>query len=345
MAEPIDPWSVVVPASSARSAPGTLPSFSVVVAAYQAKGTIAEAISSALTQTYPALEIIVCDDGSTDGTARVLETFGAQITVIRQDNQGEAAAKNAGVRRARGDYVALLDADDVYFPRRLEALAWLAAHHPDLDILVTDALVEAGGIPVRRAYHAGWPFPATNQRLAILDRNFVLGLCAVRRSRWDATGGFDRQLAYAADWEFWLRLVLSGSQVGLVSEPLARYRLSVGSLSSNRIPLVEARLEVLSRASGRSDLTPDERRVVTLAIGRERRDLARRLATVSLARGGWQSRKQFARILLRPGFKIRERLGALIAVASPGLAARRRSRRSDSTVEIGAGLRVERRGG
>ncbi len=221
-------------------------------------------------------------------------------------------------------------------------LAWLAMRHPDLDILVTDAVVEADGEPIRRAYHPGWPFPATDQRAAILDRNFVLGMCAVRRVRWEAAGGFDPGLAYAADWEFWQRLVLTGSRVGLVNEPLARYRLTRGTLSSNRVHLVQARLEVLSRANRRNDLTLAERRVLTLAIRRERRDLACRLADSSLTRGGWQSRRQFAKILLGRGFGIRARLGAMLAVASPPLAARRRERRAAGMVEIGAGLRVRR---
>ena len=121
---------------------------------------------------------------------------------------GEASAKNLAVRHAHGDYVVVLDADDVFLPRRLEALAWLAVHHPDLDILVTDAIVEVNGTPIRRAYHPGWIFPSSDQRVAILDRNFVLGMCAVRRHRWEAAEGFDPQLAYAADWEFWLRLIL-----------------------------------------------------------------------------------------------------------------------------------------
>ena len=297
-------------------------------------------MSSALTQTYPALEVIVCDDGSTDGTAGVLESFGGAITVIRQDNRGESAAKNRAVGQARGDYVVVLDADDVFLPRRLEALAWLATRHPDLDLLVTDAVVEADGEPMRRAYHQGWPFPTTDQRAAILDRNFVLGLCAVRRRVWDDAGGFDPQLAYAADWEFWQRLIFGGSRVGLVDEPLARYRLTRGTLSSHRIHLVQARLEVLSRASRWDSLSPEERAVLKRAIGRERRNLAQRMANESLDRGGWPARREFAKIVLGRGFGVRTRLGALLAVASPALAARRRRRRADGMVEIGAGLRV-----
>jgi glycosyltransferase involved in cell wall biosynthesis len=320
--------------------PGAEPTFSIVIAAYQAESTVSEAVTSALTQTHPALEVIVCDDGSTDGTADVLKSFGGAITVIRQDNRGESAAKNRAVGQARGDYVVVLDADDVFLPRRLEALAWLATRHPDLDLLVTDAIVEADGEPMRRAYHPGWPFPTTDQRAAILDRNFVLGLCAVRRSVWVDAGGFDPQLAYAADWEFWQRLIFSGSRVGLVDEPLARYRLTRGTLSSHRVHLVRARLEVLSRASRWSSLTAAERRVLTLAIRRESRDLARRAANESLDRGGWPARREFAKILLGRGFGIRTRVGALFAVASPALAARRLKRRADGMVEIGAGLRV-----
>lgn len=334
------PWPVIVPASSPEVPPRSQPTFSIVIAAYQAESTISEAVTSALTQTYPALEVIVCDDGSTDGTASALNSYGSAVTVIRQDNRGEASAKNLAVRHAHGDFVVVLDADDVFLPRRVEALAWLATTHPDLDILVTDAVVEVDGKPIRRAYHAGWPFPSTDQRAAILDRNFVLGMCAVRRDRWEAAEGFDPQLAFAADWEFWQRLILSGSRVGLVSEPLARYRLAPGTLSSNRVDLVQARLKVLSRAYQLSDLTLEERQVLTLAIRRERRDLARRLADGSLAQGGWQARRRFGKILLGQDFGIRTRLGALIAVASPPLAARRRRRRTDGMVEIGAGLRV-----
>lgn len=335
-------WPIIVPPSSPRRPPGPKVSFSIIIAAYQAESTISEAVSSALTQTHPALEVIVCDDGSTDGTASALDAYGASITVIRQDNSGEGAAKNTAVRHARGDYVVVLDADDVFLPRRLEALAWLAARHPDLDILCTDAVVEADGEPIRTAYHPGWPFPAADQRAAILDRNFVLGMCAVRRVRWAEVGGFDPGLAYAADWELWQRMIFTGTRVGLVNEPLARYRLAQGTLSSNRVNLVHSRLEVLSRASGWKSLTPSERQVLKLAIRRERHNLALRMANDSLSRGGWQARRRSARILLGRGFGARARVGALLAVASPPLAARRRRRHADGTVEIGAGLRVRR---
>jgi hypothetical protein len=334
------PWPVVVPPRTvAAQSPESPASFSVVIAAYQAADTVASAVRSALTQSHPAIEVIVCDDGSTDGTAAVLEGLGSSIRVVRRPNGGESAAKNTAVAAARGDYVVVLDADDLFHPRRLEALAWLADQRPDLDILTTDAVLEADGVPVRRAYHAGWPFPAFDQRAAILDRNFVFGLCAVRRERWLAAGGFDEGLARAADWEFWQRLVLSGSGVGLVAEPLARYRLTSGTLSSDRIGLVHARLEVLARVAARRDLTLHERQVVAAARRRQRRELKLRLADAGLAEGGWSARTRAALVAVSPGFRARTRLGALRAVLAPARAARRRARRLGGTIEIGAGRR------
>jgi hypothetical protein len=165
----------------------------------------------------------------------------------------------------------------------------------------------------------------------------------VRRARWLESGGFDEGLALTADWEFWQRLVLGGSGIGLVAEPLARYRLSSGTLSSDRSRLIRARLEVLARAGARRDLSPGERRVVARARRRERRNLRLRLADAGLDRGGWPARARAAAVVLTPGVEVRARLGAARAVFSPARAARRRTQRRGATVQIGAGLRVPAR--
>jgi GT2 family glycosyltransferase len=339
-------WPVLVPPPppQGHALSAVAPTFSVVVAAYQAEATIVEALDSVLTQTEPALEVVVCDDGSTDGTAARLSGYGSRIRVVRQPNRGEAAAKNTAVAAARGEYVVVLDADDVFLPRRLEALAWLATRRPDLDVLTTDAIVEADGQPVRHAYHSGWTFPVVDQRAAILSRNFVFGLAAVRRERWLAVGGFDEAVSRTADWDFWMRLVLSGSRVGLVDAPLARYRLSSTTLSADRTRLVAARVQVLTRAAARDDLSPQERATALEAVGRQRRDLALRVADQSLAAGGWHARTRNIGIVFSRGVPPRRRLRAAVAVASPALARKWRRRRSSDTVEIGAGLRVPRKG-
>src|SRR5919197_5607580 len=106
------------------------PSFSVIIPAYQAASTVGDAVSSALAQTYPAHEVIVVDDGSTDDLAGALSTFAGRIRLIRKENGGAASARNAGVAAAEGEFVAFLDADDVYGPRRLEVLGELVAAPP-----------------------------------------------------------------------------------------------------------------------------------------------------------------------------------------------------------------------
>ncbi|ROR90128.1 glycosyltransferase [Nocardioides aurantiacus] len=335
-------WPVLAPEPEVQPEPLRIaPSMSVVVAAYQAERTLAAALDSALAQTLPPLEVVVCDDGSTDDTAAVLERYAGRVLVVRQDNGGEAAAKNAAVEAASGDFVVVLDADDVFEAERLEALTWLAVRRPDLDVLTTDAVVEADGREVRRAYHPGWTFPVEDQRAEILSRNFVLGLAAVRRERWLEVGGFDRSLSRATDWDFWLRLVLGGSRVGLVDAPLARYQLATGTLSSDRIGVVRARVVVLERADARDDLAPHERAVVGAALRRERLDLTVRSAVASLSGSPAAARRAHLRLAVHPGLSPGGRVRAVVGVVAPARLAARRRRRGDGRVEIGSGLWVQ----
>jgi len=93
---------------------------SVVIPCYNAAPFLRETLESVLAQTHPPLEVVVVDDGSTDDSSRIAESFGPPVRVIRQQNQGESVARNRGIAAARGEWVALLDADDVWEPRKLE---------------------------------------------------------------------------------------------------------------------------------------------------------------------------------------------------------------------------------
>jgi glycosyltransferase involved in cell wall biosynthesis len=296
------------------------PSFSIVIAAYQAVSTVGEAVESALGQTRAALEVIVCDDGSTDGTADALEPYRSRIVYIRQENRGEGAARNAAAQHARGDFLAFLDADDVYLPERLEALGELAVVRPDLDVLSADAFLESGGVVLRRCYDPSWPFAAGDQRTAILERNFVLAHAAVRRARFLAAGGFDESLRYAADWDLWLRLVLDGARVGLVCEPLSRYRITPGSLSAQRSALLAGCVRVMEKALGRGDLTPSERAAGRAALARERSALARVAAQEALVSGSGDARRLACALAFGEGQRLVTRVKALAAAISPRVA-------------------------
>jgi glycosyltransferase involved in cell wall biosynthesis len=110
---------------------------SVVIPCYNAAAYVGEAVHSVLTQTLPPHEVIVIDDGSTDASATVLSEFGSSVTLVRQANQGVAAAVNHGVSRARGEAIAFLDADDLWMPDKLERQVAVLMPEPSLDAVFT----------------------------------------------------------------------------------------------------------------------------------------------------------------------------------------------------------------
>jgi glycosyltransferase involved in cell wall biosynthesis len=297
---------MLAPPAPAPVTAGRRPTLSVIVAAYQAAATIGAALDSAFSQTLPPDEVVVCDDGSTDDLEAALRPYRERIVLIRKQNGGEASAKNAAARAASGDLVVILDADDVFLPERLEAIADMAAARPDLDIFTTDAVLEVDGRPVRRCYTSSFPFPVDDQRREILRRNYVFGLAAVRRERLDEVGGFDESIRFTADWELWIRMILAGSRVAMCPEPLARYRLLRGSLSSQRARMLEGRLATLE----------------TAAIARARE---------SLLEGRGDARLRSLELARAPSIALSTRVKALACAAAPGVARRRLAERPYET--------------
>jgi hypothetical protein len=322
--------------------PGPAPTFSVLVAAYQVADVIGEALDSIRRQTLPALEVIVCDDGSTDGLEDALAPYRGEIELLRKENGGEASAKNAAAARARGDFVAILDADDVYEPERLEALAELARLRPDLDILTTDALLVANGIVRRHNYDATWRFEVDDQRRAILQRNFVFGHAAVRRSRFLEHGGFDESIRWTTDWDLWLRMILAGSAAGCVDEPLALYRLRETSLTAQRRDLQLGKLATLEKARTNPDLREEERPALEAALRSYRRDLSLLDLRAAVTAGEAGVRRRALALLRSRGLARRDRLETAAVAVAPRVV-RRFVRRRNARSWIGAGgTRVDR---
>ncbi len=309
------------PPSAALKPSAAPPTFSAVVAAYQAADFIADAIESLLAQTLQPLETIVCDDGSTDDLAAALDPYKDRITLLKKENGGEASAKNMAAHAASGDFLAILDADDVYLPERLEALAELSINRPDLDILTTDCHVVVDGRYVRNCYHDD--FPVDDQRRAILAGNFVgPGHMAVRRKPFLANGGFDESFRRATDWDCWIRMIYAGSRVGLVSRPLAEYRVRETGLASDRIRLVEARVAVLEKTTRRTDLSTDERALLDETLAAQRRLLVLHRTRAALVAESPEARRLAIAIALDAGFPWRARANAVMAAGLPSLARR-----------------------
>jgi GT2 family glycosyltransferase len=298
--------------------PGEPPRFSVVIRAYQAAASIGAAIASALAQTRPAHEVIVVDDGSTDDLARALSEFRHQITLIRQDNSGAASAANTGLASASGDFLALLDADDVFGPRRLEALGDLAAARPDLDLLSAETELVLNGRVVGH-FHTATPFVVSQQRTGILRNCFVGCTPAARISRLRKIGGFDETMLVASDWDCWLRLILDGGCAGFVKEPHLQYRLGPGSITANRSPALWGRVRVLEKAAENPALRADERPALFRSLRHHR---ARAVLAEAEARIGCGERAPawFLRRAATPGLPGPARLSLVLAAAAPRLA-------------------------
>ena len=311
---------VLAPAPTGPIEPLTRPpTFSIVIAAYQAADTIAAAVRSALEQTHPAHEVIVVDDGSSDGTAEALKQFGEQITVVRQENRGAAAARNAGAAKASGEFLAILDADDTYHPERLEALARLARERPDLDLITTDASLIVHGKNVG-TFATYTPFAAEDQRTAIFQACFVGGWPAVRLSRLRAIGGFDEGFKVGEDWDCWLRAILDGALVGFVEQPLYDYVIHPGSLTGSRAPDLWARARLLEKAAGNPALRPEERPALERALRMHRSRAV--MAEVQTALYGSERSSPLLRLAGSKSLEPRVRLTAALAAVAPPFARR-----------------------
>jgi glycosyltransferase involved in cell wall biosynthesis len=273
----------------------------VVVAAYQAAATLGRCLDSVLAQDPAPAEVVVVDDCSTDATGDVLARYADRVRAVRLPrNLGEAGAKNAGVAAVATPLVALVDADDVVLPGWLAAVSGALGERPDLDVVTADAWLVTAGTRQRRAYaHGsgpGIPFPVEGQRREILRRNFVLGFAAFRRDPFLAAGGFDDRLAIASDWSAWAGMVLGGSRVGLVDEPLAEYHVIDGSLSSDVVNVLRARVDVLTRLAGHPRLTAEDREVLAASLAGHTATLELREARDALRSGDADARARALRV-------------------------------------------------
>lgn len=308
----------LVPEPVAPVAPGPIPTFSVIIACYNAAATVGDAIRSCLDQTVPPLEIIVIDDGSTDALDAALEPYLDDIILLRQENGGESVAKNAGVAVARGEFVVILDADDIAYPHRHAELGALAAARPDLAVLTHDAVLTRDGRVLRHYYGEYHPFPVEHQRREILRRCFVINP-AVRRTAWLAVGGYDPALRIGADWECWLRMILAGEQVGCVDEPLSDYRQGGEQLTSNRLREFGGRQQLFAKTLQRTDLTDEERASIVDLV----RVLDARMALEAVRTGAPGARAASWRVARDRRQRWAFRSRAFAAALAPGLVARR----------------------
>jgi glycosyltransferase involved in cell wall biosynthesis len=231
--------------STCKTEPPT-PQVSTVIPAFNAEDHIVEAVSSALGQQGVASEVIVVDDGSTDDTWRLLETFGESIRRVRQANAGPARARNQGARLARGEWLAFLDADDVWRPEKL--LQQLAAADSETGMVYTDRLNFGDCERLKSRQSDGVRLYHGDAFVQLLQDNFVtLSSVMMRRSVFEDLGGFDETMAASEDWDLWLRYAARGP-IGLCRQPLTLRRWHPGALTNKLEHMQEQRLRALRNA-------------------------------------------------------------------------------------------------
>jgi glycosyltransferase involved in cell wall biosynthesis len=201
------------------------PLVSVVVPSYNMARFVPLTVESALTQDYPRVEVIVVDDGSTDGSLEALRRFGGRINLIEQTNSGACAARNRGLRESRGEFIAFLDCDDLWEPSKLTRCVDALLARPSASMVHSYAYwIDADGRvfgPPRFA-----PKPDGRVFEALARGNFVTNSTPVcRRAAVEAAGGWDESIFTTADWDMWLRLAKTG-EVAFLPELLARTRVA-----------------------------------------------------------------------------------------------------------------------
>ena len=206
----------------------------VVVPNYNYAHFVREAIDSVLAQTYPHLEIIVVDDGSSDGSREVLENYGERIRTIFQDNSGVSAARNSGAAVGDGEFIAFLDADDSWLPTKIEKQVARFTEDPNLGLVhVGVDEIDADGDSLLQRLE-GSDGDATPDLLS-LGRKGVLGGGSgliVPRRIFDEVGGFDTRLSTSADWDLFFQIA-SRYPVGFVPEILLKYRVHNSNMHGN----------------------------------------------------------------------------------------------------------------
>lgn len=297
-------------------------SVSVVIPAFNAAGYIREALGSVSSQDWPADEVIIVNDGSTDMDYRCLA--GGNVRVVTQENKGVSAARNTGYRHATGDYIAILDADDVWVPGKLRSQMSYLRDNPDCDAIFTDGVFWDGVEKHARR------IPATANVRGLNYEEFLLGIVVapspvaakrsiwqmfgiivapstmvVKRRIWQMVGGFDEGMRYGEDQDFYLRLAHKFRVAKLEAEGVL-YRRHPGSAtqSSQALQGTNHHAEVLYRAIHRGQ-----------AQDVDQAKLKRRLAQLHLLHGYahyWYGDRDIARRQFRLALRKRITPKALV---------------------------------
>jgi glycosyltransferase involved in cell wall biosynthesis len=304
----------------AARAPGS-PRVSVVIPCYNAERYICATIETVLAQAEPDIEIIVVDDGSKDRSVELVRAAFPGVRVVEQPNQGVAAARNHGLRVACGEWIAFVDADDIWLPGKLAAqfaqladapgcrmsyAAWQVwpSDTPRPDATYLAELQQAAADRARWQGPSGWIYPEL-----LLDCVVWTSTVLAHRSLFDEIGGFDTTLRVGEDYDLWLR-ASRATEILRVAHPYALYRIHPASITKSR-PTDNYRARVIGRALEKWGMrSPDGQLADSKAVQRMLAKSWSDFAGAQYQAGDFDQAKRGARQALRlsgahlPGWKV-----------------------------------------
>jgi len=227
----------------------------VVIPCYNHAQYLPDAIASVLQQTRAASEIIVVDDGSTDDTAKVAASFGDAICYLYQPNGGLSAARNTGIRAAGGDYIGLLDSDDLWLPDYLSVLGAMLDDEPRLGAVYGGSqFVDAGARPLSQTVTKTYP-PEALHSVLVRGAFFPPSAVVMRKTALEQVGLFDTGLRACEDWDMWLR-ISAQFPFGGSSRVLALYRMHGNNMTADLSRMQESHHRVVAKHFGPDDGDP-----------------------------------------------------------------------------------------
>jgi len=226
----------------------TKPLVSIIIPAYNCAGILSETIDSVLKQTYGNIEIVVVDDGSTDGTGKAVEGYleSGRVRYYRQENGGPGAARNRGIQAARGEYLAFTDADDSLMNDSIEKRMDLLAEVKDLELVYSNYFVSWSKGEVRarfdgtyhekynslcREYAHGVVFEGSASEIFAIAFDFCTLTVIIARSLMERVGPFRTDISIGEDRDMWIRMAMNAGRIGYVGRPVACYNRSRDGLT------------------------------------------------------------------------------------------------------------------
>jgi glycosyltransferase involved in cell wall biosynthesis len=265
---------------------------SVVMPAHNVASYIGAAIASVQAQTHRDWELLIVDDGSTDETGAIAEACAdhdRRIRVFHQENAGISAARNTALARSTGEFIAILDSDDLWQPQFLEAQLAVFGQHPQADVVTGNGWFLGGRTHGRTAR----PFPDSRPQptleTILADETAIFIMCVFRRRVYEAIGGFDESLRTNEDYDYWLRAAIAGFGFRRNDRPLAHYRRRDDSMSAVEVRMLTGILRVFTKLRPSLLGSPAELAILDQQCARFERELLAAQARFALSTGEQQA--------------------------------------------------------